>query len=236
MFQTSAQHAFAMLSTATHPSLTFYTVCISATTLLHAFVTSRIDYCNIVFVGAPKSVTNKLQKVLNAATRVVSGTRKFNSGLTLLVYADLHWLEVSECIKYELCMTMYQCQDSTAPHYLMAPISETTSRHRLRSAASHQLKVPPHRRVTYGGRAFSAASPMTRNSLPKHLHDPSNCTSVLSCLLKTFFFSEDKFMQHIESFGTLQYKCSTNAQPYKTASEKTCNTRITVKVTQGYQQ
>jgi len=34
----------------------------SATTLVHAFVTSRIDYCNVVFFGAPKSVTNKLQR------------------------------------------------------------------------------------------------------------------------------------------------------------------------------
>jgi len=33
----------------------------SATTLVHAFVTSGIDYCTIVFVEAPKSVTNKLQ-------------------------------------------------------------------------------------------------------------------------------------------------------------------------------
>jgi len=39
-----------------------------------------------------------------------------------------------------------------------------------RSAASHQLTVPPHRRVTYGGRAFAVAGPSTWNSLPKRLH------------------------------------------------------------------
>jgi len=33
----------------------------SATTLVHAFVTSWIDYCNVVFVGTLKSVTKKLQ-------------------------------------------------------------------------------------------------------------------------------------------------------------------------------
>jgi len=89
----------------------------SATTLVHAFVTSRIDYCDVVFVGAPKSVTGKLQGVLNATARVVSGTRKFNHGLTQLLYADLHWLDVAECIKYKLCMMMRQCQDGTAPQY-----------------------------------------------------------------------------------------------------------------------
>ena len=35
----------------------------SATTLVHAFVTSQIDYCNVVFVEAPKSVTGKLERV-----------------------------------------------------------------------------------------------------------------------------------------------------------------------------
>jgi len=39
----------------------------SVTILVHAFVTSRVDYCNAVFVGAPKSVTSKLQRVLNVA-------------------------------------------------------------------------------------------------------------------------------------------------------------------------
>ena len=39
---------------------------------VHSFVASRIDYCNAVLAGAPKATTNKLQRVLNAAARVVS--------------------------------------------------------------------------------------------------------------------------------------------------------------------
>jgi len=144
----------------------------SATTLVHAFVTFRIDYCNVVFV-APKSVTGKLQRVLNAADRVVSGTRKFDHGLTQLL---LHWLDVHERIKYKLCMMMRRCQDGPAPQYLAvhwSPVSETASRQHLRSAGSHQLTVPPHRRTTYGSRAFAVAGPLTWNSLPKRQRDPS---------------------------------------------------------------
>jgi len=43
----------------------------SAATLVYSFVASRIDYCNAVLAGAPKATTNKLQRVLNAAARVV---------------------------------------------------------------------------------------------------------------------------------------------------------------------
>ena len=58
----------------------------SAKTLVHAFVTSRVDYCNTVLAGSPKIVTDRLQCVLNAAARVVSQTRKFDRGLTRVYF------------------------------------------------------------------------------------------------------------------------------------------------------
>jgi len=52
----------------------------SAATLVHAFVTSRVDYCNAVLAGSSKVTTDKLQHVMNSAGRVVFNTRKFDSG------------------------------------------------------------------------------------------------------------------------------------------------------------
>jgi len=40
--------------------------------------------------GATKTVTDKLQRVLYAAARVVSDTRKFDRGLTSLLHDELH--------------------------------------------------------------------------------------------------------------------------------------------------
>ena len=56
----------------------------SATSLLHSFVSPHVDYCNTFLAGAPKAVTNKLQSVLNAAARMVSGTDKYDRGLSRL--------------------------------------------------------------------------------------------------------------------------------------------------------
>ena len=39
---------------------------------------------------SPRSVTDKLQRVLNAAARLVSGTRKYDRGLSQILHADLH--------------------------------------------------------------------------------------------------------------------------------------------------
>ena len=59
--------------------------------LFHALVTSRIDYCNAILVGAPKCLTDKFQLVLNVVARVVSITKRFDRDLTHLMHAQLHW-------------------------------------------------------------------------------------------------------------------------------------------------
>jgi len=61
---------------------------VSAATLVHAFVSSRVDYCNAIFAGVPKTTTDRLQRVLNAAARLVSDTRKFDRGLSRLMHTD----------------------------------------------------------------------------------------------------------------------------------------------------
>jgi len=67
----------------------------SVATLVHAFVTSKVDYCNLLLAGCNKAVTDKLQRVMNAAARVVSGTMKYDRGLRQLRHAELHWLSGS---------------------------------------------------------------------------------------------------------------------------------------------
>jgi len=131
--------------------------------------------------------------VLNSAARVVSGTRKFDRGLRLLMHTELHWLDVPERVKYRLGVITRRCLYSFAPRYLAAccvPVSTTASRQQLRSAAGHQLVIPSHRLTTYGRRAFSVAGRMFWNSLPRNLRDPSHTATVFGRSLKTFIFSE----------------------------------------------
>ncbi|KAI5626047.1 hypothetical protein C0J50_14319, partial [Silurus asotus] len=46
--------------------------------LVHAFLTSRIDYCNASLGGCPASLINKLQLVQNAAESVLTRSRKYD--------------------------------------------------------------------------------------------------------------------------------------------------------------
>jgi len=126
-------------------------------TLVHAFVTSRVDYGNIILVGAPKSVTNKLQRVLHAAARIVIGTRKYDRGLSHLLHTELHWLDVPERVLYKLALMVHRCLQDKAPQYLSnycVPVSEVASRQQLRSASRHQLiLIPRYRLRTFGHRS-----------------------------------------------------------------------------------
>ena len=66
-------------------------------TLIHAFVTSKIDHCNILLSG---SLVRKLQYVQNSAARLLTGSRKHEHITRVL--RDLHWLPVHERIRFKI--------------------------------------------------------------------------------------------------------------------------------------
>jgi len=125
---------------------------------------SRVDYCCSLLIGSPRSVTDKLQRVFNAAARVITNTKKYESGLSLILYHDLHWLDDTERIQFRVAATVYQCLHGMAPAYLTelcTPVTASASRRGgLRSVTTSNLVVPRCRLSTYGTRAFSAAGPV----------------------------------------------------------------------------
>ena len=77
-----------------------------------------MDYCNTVLAGAQRIVRDKLQRVLNTAARVITGTRKFDCGLGQILHDQLHWLDVSDRVLFKLAVTVHQCLNGRAPLYL----------------------------------------------------------------------------------------------------------------------
>ena len=83
--------------------------------------------------------------MLNAAARVITGTRKFDRGLSDLLHSELHWLDIYQRVQYKLRVTIYRCLQNRAPQYLLdccVRTSDVSSRQRLRSANRRQLVVP----------------------------------------------------------------------------------------------
>ena len=65
------------------------------TSIVHAFVCSRIDDCNSLLIGLPKTRLSPLQTVLNTAAQLIAR-------LPLLPY--LHWLPISARIEYKVVL------------------------------------------------------------------------------------------------------------------------------------
>jgi len=68
--------------------------------------------------------------------------RKFDGGLTQLMYDNLHWLDVPQRVKYIVIILTCRCLIGTVPRYLAAdcvlPVSEMAQRRHLHSAAGHE--------------------------------------------------------------------------------------------------
>ena len=52
---------------------------------------------------------DKLQRVLNAAARVVTGTRKFDRGLGQILHDEVHSLDVPDRVFFKLAVTVHRC-------------------------------------------------------------------------------------------------------------------------------
>ena len=123
----------------------------TAKTLMHAFVTSRIDSCNALLFGLPNFLIQRLQYVLNSAAR------KFDHITPLLI--ELHWLPVEQRKIFKILLFTFKVVNGLAPSYLSELLETYVPRRMLRSSTQLLLHEPKFNLKTYGSRAFSVCAP-----------------------------------------------------------------------------
>ena len=156
---------------------------------LHAFVTSRLDFCNSLYHGLPDNALKKLQSIQNSAARLVTRTG-LHDHITL-VLRDLHWLTIVQRCKFKiLCITFQTIFNPSAPGYLKDLITVRTPKRSMRSSEAIRLNVPSRKtNKTYGDRALIFSAPNTWNELPASIRSLGNYEAFKSSI-KTLLFKE----------------------------------------------
>nr|XP_061793787.1 uncharacterized protein LOC133585393 [Nerophis lumbriciformis] len=99
------------------PSLPLKSLSFSAAeTLIHAFITSRLDYCNSILYGSSCKILNKFQYIQNSAARLLTHTRSREHITPVL--QKLHWLPVPHRIHFKILLLTHKALHNQAPCYL----------------------------------------------------------------------------------------------------------------------
>ena len=161
----------------------------AAETMVHAFISSRLDYCSTLLQGISGAQIARLQSVQNAAAHLITGSRRHEHISPIL--HDLHSLRISQRVEFRTALTVFKCLNGLAPPYLVdlcMPLRTINRPSGLRSNTSNQLHVP-RTRTSIGGRSFAVSGPTTWNRLPAQLQDPSLSLPVFARTLKTHLFA-----------------------------------------------
>jgi len=108
----------------------------AAKSLVQAFISSRLDYCNAILHVLPDRLMRRLQSVQNAAARLITGAPRRDHITPIL--RQLNLLPVRRRVDFKIAVLVFQCLTGHAPGYLAedCQLVADVSARRLRSAAT----------------------------------------------------------------------------------------------------
>ncbi len=153
--------------------------------VIHAFITSRLDYCNSLYFGIGQTALSRLQRVQNAAARLLTSTKKRDHITPVL--RSLHWLPVRYRVNFKILLLVFKSLNGLAPAYLSDLLTEHRPFLSLRSSNQRLLSIPKSRLKCRGDRAFSVAAPTLWHALPLCIRSAPSISDFKS-MLKTYLF------------------------------------------------
>ena len=84
--------------------------------LIHALITTRLDFCNSILYNLPNNKIGTLQRIQNQAARMLTRSPRRNHITPVL--RELHWLRISDRIIFKVLILTHKAFHGVAPVYL----------------------------------------------------------------------------------------------------------------------
>ena len=147
--------------------------------LIHAIISHRLDYCNSVLINISKENIFKLQKVQNAAARIILGRRRHESAREAL--KELHWLNIDARITFKILLIVFKVLRRNCN------MSLTYKSSNARPERDLLLLQTPHFKTQYGRRTFEYNGARLWNALPLNIRTEENI-EIYKKKIKTMLF------------------------------------------------
>ena len=172
-------------------NLLSYNAC---STIIHALISCRLDYCNSLLYNVPTLKTDRLQRFQNQCARILTKSQRREHITPVL--KSLQWLKIQDRITYKILMLTYKSYYNIAPTYLCELISRRESSVNTRLGSDqHQLIMPPISKDcsnTFLERSFINSA-------------PCECNKLSECIRTSSF---DSFRKSVKTMlFTQQYGC-----------------------------
>ena len=151
------------------PSISFT---LSFTTLIHAFMTSRLDFCNSIYYPLAKGLISRVQTIQNACAKTIMRAKKFDS--TAATREKLHWLPIQARSQFKILLCAHKIAHSPdlVPFYFASKFSTEKDDRCTRHNISNTLKgIFDFKLVTLGSHSIFVTISSLWNALSPKLRD-----------------------------------------------------------------
>ena len=156
--------------------------------LVHAVISSRLDYCNSLFMNISQENLRKLQKLQNTAARLVLGKRRrYSASLSL---RELHWLNVETRIIFKTILLVFKVIRGTCSDNLKLQYKQFNGR-----PSDFLLLETPNYKTKHGKRLFDYNGSRLWNALPYELRMIED-VALFKKKLKTLLFDGCKDLKN----------------------------------------
>ena len=136
----------------------------SAVVAVHAFVTSKLDFCSALLYSLLKYQLQRLQSVQNTVARVVCQMSRFQHITPVL--QELHWQPINYLNIFKILFLVNKSLNGASPSYLAQKLHYHSPTGSSRSVSNELLMQPRSYTKTYRDRAFAVHAPREWNLIP----------------------------------------------------------------------